>query len=66
MKQLGKLRKAANMTQYQLAERLGVKRSALAMWECGTNVPPTKYLLPLSRILNCPVETLLQDIETEG
>ena len=66
MKQLGKLRKAANMTQDQVAERLGVKRSALARWEIGANIPPSKYLLPLSRILGCTVETLLQDIETEG
>lgn len=65
MKQLGKLRKIAGMTQDQLAEKLGVKRSALAMWETRANTPPTKYLLPLSRLLSVPVETLLQLIETE-
>ena len=66
MKQLGKLRKAVNLTQRQLAERLGVKRSALAMWEIGANTPPTKYLLALAEILNCSVEALLRDEEVEA
>lgn len=66
MKQLGKLRKAVNLTQRQLAERLGVKQSTLAMWECGANTTPTKYLIPLSKILNCTVEALLRDSESEG
>lgn len=60
---IGKLRKAANLTQAQLAERLGIKRSALAMWETGCNNPPTKYLLALAKNLNCPVEALLKDEE---
>lgn len=66
MKLIGKLRRARNMTQRELAEKLGAKQSTVAMWEIGANIPPTKYLLPLSRILGCTVETLLQDIEEEG
>ena len=66
MKQLGARRKAVHLTQDQLAEKLGVKRSALAMWEIGTNTPPTKYILPLARILDCTVEALLRDEEVEA
>ena len=66
MKHLGARRKAVHMTQDQLAERLGVKRSALAMWESGANTPPTKYLLDLAKVLNCSVETLLRDEEVEA
>lgn len=66
MKQLKARRKAVNLTQKQLAERLGVKQSTLAMWEIGANTPPTKYILPLARILNCTVEELLRDEEVEA
>ena len=61
MKNLKALRKAAHLNQGQLAEKLGVKRSTLCMWETGKNTPPTKYILPLARILGCTVEALLKD-----
>ena len=66
MKHLGARRKAVNLTQRELAARLGIKQSALAMWESGANTPPTKYLLDLAKVLNCTVEALLRDEEVEA
>ena len=55
------LRKAQRMTQAELAEKLGVSRSALAMWECGDNLPPTKYLIAICDILGCSLDELLRE-----
>ena len=60
MTKLGALRKAAGLTQQQLADLLGVKRSALSMWESSRNNPPAKYLLALADALGCTVEDLLK------
>lgn len=61
MQKLGELRKAAGLTQQQLADMLGVKRSALGLWESrASSPPPSKYLLALSEALNCSVEDLLK------
>jgi len=60
MTKLGSLRRTAGLTQQQLADLIGVKRTALSMWEIGTNAPPSKYLLALSEALGCSVEDLLK------
>lgn len=60
MTKLSSLRKNANLTQQQLADLVGVKRTALSMWEIGTNAPPSKYLLALAEALHCTVEDLLK------
>ena len=54
------LRKAAGMTQEQLAKRLGVCRTTVTMWELGRNDPKTKMLLALADALGCTVEDLLK------
>ena len=60
MTKLSELRKAAGLTQQQLADRLGVKRTVVTNWETGVNITPTKYLLALSEVLGCTVEDLLK------
>lgn len=60
MTKLSVLRKAANLTQQQLADLLNVGRSTVTMWEIGRNAPPSKYLLALSEALGCSVEDLLK------
>ena len=61
MTRLGELRKAAGLTQQQLADMLSVKRSALGMWESRASAPPpSKYLLALAEALGCTVEELLK------
>lgn len=60
MTKLKALRKAAGLTQQQLADTLEIKRSALSMWETGTNNPPSKYLIQLADALGCTVEDILK------
>ena len=47
------------LTQAELAERLNVTAQAVSLWERGETTPDISLLPDLSRILNCPVDTLL-------
>ena len=60
MANISDLRKAAGLTQQQLADKMGVNRSTVAMWETGVNAPKTKMLLALAEVLGCSVEDLLK------
>lgn len=60
MTKLGALRKAAGLTQQELADQLGVNRTVITNWETGVNITPTKYLLALAEALGCSVEDLLK------
>lgn len=51
-------RKAAGMTQAQLAEAVGVERSALAMWEIGASWPSARLLPALADTLLCSIDEL--------
>lgn len=42
------LREQNNITQSQLAKRLGVTRSCVNAWEMGISVPSTQYIVELS------------------
>lgn len=46
------LRLGSNMTQDQLASRLGVSRSAIAQWESGRIDPLRKNLQRIAEVLN--------------
>ena len=54
------LRKAANLTQQELADQVGVGRSTVAMWETGNNMPKSKMQITLAEVLHCSVEDLLK------
>ena len=60
MTKLGTLRKAAGLTQQQLADHMGVSRSTVAMWETGENAPSSKYLLELAKALSCSLDEILK------
>ena len=60
MADIGALRKAAGLTQQQLADTLGVGRTTVAMWESGENAPKTKMLHALADALGCTVEDILK------
>lgn len=51
-------RKRLGLTQLQLAEKMGVTKSAVAMWETGASSPTSKRLEPLAEILNVTPEWL--------
>jgi transcriptional regulator with XRE-family HTH domain len=48
---LRELREAAGWTQEQLAERVGVKREAVARWEAGKREPGWSNVLALAEAL---------------
>jgi transcriptional regulator with XRE-family HTH domain len=49
----------AGLTQSQLAARLGVKQSTVAMWETGGNTPRAGSLIKMSEILGCSIDDLV-------
>ena len=53
------LRKAAGLTQKELAEKLGVSFQAVSKWENGDALPDTGLLLELCDALNTTVDKLL-------
>ena len=58
---LQNLRRAAGLSQEQLAERLGVTRQAVSKWETGEGKPDIDNLLPLAKLLHTTVDYLLDD-----
>ena len=52
-------RKKENLTQMQLAERLGITDRAVSKWECGKAMPDTSIMLDLCDILRISVNELL-------
>lgn len=58
-------RKAACLTQAQLAEKIGVTRASIANWETGVSWPPVSLLPVMADVLICPIEDLYVAPETE-
>ena len=54
-------RKANNLSQEQLADRVGVSRQAISKWESGSSIPDMAKILELCKILNCNLEDLIDD-----
>ena len=59
-------RQDKGFTQEQLATKLGITPQAVSRWERGNSIPDIEFLLPLSQLLNVPLEDLLTgNIATE-
>lgn len=56
---LKKLRKEVGMTQVELAEKLGVSKGAVAMWETGRRKPGYQNIGRLAEMYNKRVDFLL-------
>ena len=54
-----KYRKRKNMTQEEIANRLGVTAPAVNKWENGISQPDIMLLAPIARLLNITLDTLL-------
>lgn len=54
-----KHRKAQNLTQEEMAVRLGVTAPAVNKWENGNSYPDIMMLAPIARLLNISLDTLL-------
>ena len=61
--QIGKFiaseRKKQQLTQQQLAERLGISNKTVSKWECGNGFPDVSILQPLCKELRVDVTELL-------
>ena len=58
---LAEARRAKNLTQEQLAEKLDVTRQAVSRWESDAAYPETDKIVRMARILEVSCDYLLQD-----
>ena len=59
------LRKERGITNYEMAERLGISRNTLTNWERGAKEPHSVEILEeMAKVLNVPLEILLVDKKT--
>ena len=56
---IAECRKKSNLTQVQLAEKLGITDKAISKWERGVAMPDTSIMLKLCDILGISVNELL-------
>ena len=56
---IAELRNISNITQLELAEKLGVTDRAVSKWETGKSMPDSSLMLELCEILNITVTDLL-------
>lgn len=63
MSVIRQFREERKITQKDLAERLNVAQSTVAMWETGNRKPDIVTIKRLSEIFECTADDLLKDIE---
>ncbi|MDO4419342.1 MAG: helix-turn-helix domain-containing protein [Ruminococcus sp.] len=56
---ISKCRKEKNLTQMQLAEKLGITDRAISKWETGKSLPDSSIMLELCEMLGITVNDLL-------
>lgn len=63
-------RLSMGLTQEELAQKMGVQRTAVAMWETGKAYPRADVLIKLAKLFGCTVDGLLleeaEEREQEG
>lgn len=59
-------RQALGLTQEELAAKLGVDRSAVALWETGARTPGTERLPALAEALGCGIGELFRPPEANA
>ena len=57
-KQIYELRKTANLSQEQLAEKVGVSRQTISKWELGETAPDIKQAQVLSQVFSVSLDEL--------
>ena len=58
-------RRHLQLTQAELADKMGISKSAIAKWETGGGLPDRNNLRKLSEAMNVSVDDLHQVIEHE-
>ena len=64
-KQIYELRKKANLSQEQLAEKVGVSRQTISQIERGDYSPSVTLALKIAKVLNVSVEEIFSYEEDE-
>ena len=59
------LRKAKDLTQEQLAEKLDVSRQSVSKWESGQATPDLEKIVALSTVFNVTTDYLLKSSEID-
>ena len=63
---LKELRKKANYTQVEVAEKLGISQPAYASWERGAKKPIQENLVKIAQVLNVSVDYLVGNSEDKS
>ena len=58
-KYIAECRRKQNLTQEELAEKLGITYKAVSKWECGKGLPDASIMISLCQILKISVNDLL-------
>ncbi len=62
---LSTLRKANDLTQEQLAEKLDVSRQSISKWESGQATPELEKIVAMSAVFNVTTDYLLKSSEID-
>ena len=65
-KKIAELRKKNNLSQEELAEKVGVARQTISKWEIGDTTPDINQVKIISKIFNISIdelEKIVQDID---
>ena len=58
---LKKIRKDNNLSQEQLAEKLGVSRQSVSKWESGLSYPEMDKVLQICKLFNLNINELINE-----
>lgn len=58
------LRRAAGMTQTQLADSMGVTQNAVSSWETEVALPRARQLPELAKLFGCTIDELFCEYHT--
>lgn len=61
---IAKSRKKQNLTQEELAEKLGLTAKAVSKWECGNSLPDVSIMMDLCNLLEINIVDLLSGEDT--
>lgn len=60
-KNIMRLRRMANMTQLELAEKINYSDKSVSKWEQGNGIPDVRILVQLAELFNVSVDDLVRD-----
>ena len=63
---IAKARKAAGLTQSELARRLGIRPQSVQSWEAGITAPRARRLTQVAEVLGVPEAFFFEEADTEN